>query len=429
MSMVPTAPHRSPTLHLRLRRAIGGAGCLAAALVLPAAPAARAATAGPTIYVGDGAWPHAVTVIDPETRSVRTIALGLQWQAVGFASSPSGATEYLLTEGNFPWSPARLIPTRAGSATAGAPTAVGYSPQYVTVNPDGRTAYVLDAYDREGSVDVPGAIVPVDLATGAPGKAIKVGLNPQGITVAPDGQRAWVPDATVDTGQPTGVTPVDLLTGTAGPAIHVPAIALAVTPDSAWLYAATKSRLVRIDASTGQSTTVGLGGTAPAALLVSSDGKTLYVLGMLDTRNEPGPASGIATLTPVSTESDTVGKPIVLAGLRGTNYDDLVDTGLVETPHGTSLYVLGASVLVQVDAASAKVVRVIKVSASATEPATDLAVDPDGATVYVLLAGESGGAPGSRATRGSVVPVSVVTGAIGKPIATGYGGNLMSIAR
>jgi DNA-binding beta-propeller fold protein YncE len=342
--MIPPAPHRSPTLRPRLRRAIGGVGCLAATLVLPgglAAPRTQAATVGPIIYVGDGAFPAGVTVIDPRTRSVRTIPLGSQLRPLAFASSPSGATEYVLAFENAPWVPGSLIPIRAGSATVSLPTAVGYSPQSLTVSPDGRTAYVLDSYDAEGSVDGPGAIVPVNLATGAAGKAIKVGLNPQGITIAPDGQRAWVPNATIDTGEPTGITPVDLVTGTTGPTIHVPVINLTVTPDGAWLYATTNSGLVRIDASTGLATTIGLGGTAPAALLVSPDGKTLYVLGKLGARNDPTSVSGVATLTPVSAASGTVGSPIVLAALKDMSYDDLANASFVETPDGKNIYSSG----------------------------------------------------------------------------------------
>jgi DNA-binding beta-propeller fold protein YncE len=308
--------------------------------------------------------------------------------------------------------------------TAGTPTAVGYSPEYLAVSPDGRTAYVLDAYDGKGSIDLPGALVPVDLATGARGQAIKVGLNPQGVTLAPDGQRAWVKDATVDNGQPTGVTPVDLLTGAAGPTVPVPAIALAPTPDSDWLFAATKRRLLRLDASTGRlSATIGLGSTAPAALLVAPDGKTLYVLGVH--HGGEAPASGVVTLTPVSTASGTVGPAIALTALTGMSYDDLVAAGFVETPDGTSIFVLGAGVLVQVGTTPARLVRVVKVGRAASA----VAVDPDGTSVYVLLAGSPGGAPGARATRGHIVPVSVASGAVGPPMATGYGGDVMGITR
>lgn len=401
--------------------AVALAGQQASALAHPGA-----AAADPRIYVADNAPPYAVTVIDPRTRAEKTVPLGSS-ESVAFASSPDGSTEYVLGFSQAPDAPGRLVAIHASSASEEWSTAVGDDPEYLAVNPDGRTAYVVDG------LDMPGTMTPVALATGLAGKAIPVGVNPEGIVVAPNGGRAFVTDANEETGRPTGITPVDLATDSPGATIHVPALDLVVTADSAWVYAVTTKGLVRIDTATGvPGPAIGLGPVVPEQLLLSPNGATLYVLATPD----PGlaPAGVGARLIPVSTAHDTVGKPIALPRLTGP-----APSLLAVTPNGSNIFVLSPGkeggpssigVLEQVDATSGTLSRTVSIGFNPNA----LAVDPDGATVYVLSPGKDDGAPGPvpgggpRRTPGKVIPVSVASGTLGTPMTTGLAGQLMAIA-
>jgi DNA-binding beta-propeller fold protein YncE len=99
----------------------------------------------------------------------------------------------------------------------------------------------------------PGAVTPISTASNRPGKPIKVGSNPQFITVTPNGKTAYVAS-----------------------------LAQARCP-------AMRSRW----------------GGAPGAIAITSNGRTLYAASQ---------ASG--TVTPITTATNTPGKPIKTGNTR-----------------------------------------------------------------------------------------------------------------
>jgi DNA-binding beta-propeller fold protein YncE len=328
-----------------------------------------------------------------------------------------------------PDSPARLVPIARGSAAAGRPVPLGDNPYGIALDPNGRTAYVVNGAgagaDQLGPL---GTITPVSLQSGTAGKPIEAGSDPQQIVIAPDGTSAWVLDADDDNGDPTGITPVNLVTASAGRTIHVPARELLVAGDGSTLYAMTSSSVVPIDAATGVvRAAIALGGARPAALALSPDGRALYVVGTPGSGSEAASGSS-ATLTAVSTVTGTARGPVALKGLAASG-----PYHLAVTPNGSTVVVLASG-----DGTSpSELVRVSAGPATASAPVAAgrgsdaLVADPDGSFAYVLSPGSAYEGPptagGARKSRGSVIPVDLADGSVGAPITVGYGADVMAI--
>jgi YVTN family beta-propeller protein len=115
-------------------------------------------------------------------------------------------------------------------------------PVALAMTPDGRTLYV--ALPGSGNRGNPGEIIPVDVATGAVRPGIRT-RDPEAMAMAPDGRTLYVlatPQGTNGDGPttPGWVTPITLTSHSAGRPIHVgyaPA-SIVITPDGQTLYIA-----------------------------------------------------------------------------------------------------------------------------------------------------------------------------------------------
>src|SRR5262249_56731830 len=115
-------------------------------------------------------------------------------------------------------------------------------------------------------------------------------------------------------------------------------------------------------------------GMEPVGIAVTQDGKTAYVVGF---------QGGIATVLPVSTATNTPGKPIHLPRAAGCT------CSIAITPDGTTAYVTGGppgDEVTPINTATntpGKPIRVVFLDAAPDE----IAITPDGKTAYVASYG------------------------------------------
>jgi DNA-binding beta-propeller fold protein YncE len=200
----------------------------------------------------------------------------------------------------------------------------------------------------------------------------------------------------------TALIPVDLATGKAGQPLPSPAdpIAIAISRDGRTAYAGTSDSVVPIDVT---NNAVGKPIATPAgaeAIAISPDGRTAY-------------AAGSGGVTPIFLSTCTVGRVIATPGL------DVLGP-IAITPDGRTAYLAGYLESADGQTSTPGFLRVDLVRGVAGKflpmPGMDAAaVAPDGRIGYVT------GGP-------SVIPISLVTGKVGKPIKTpGLGGGSIAI--
>jgi DNA-binding beta-propeller fold protein YncE len=145
-------------------------------------------------------------------------------------------------------------------------------------------------------------------------------------------------------------------------------------------------------------------GRSAAAPVQSS--ATVYVLSGSTTRS---------TVTPISTATNTPGKPIVVGS--GNQFASTPDMAI--TPNGKTLWVApGSDSVTPISMATKTAGKPIKVVHQKDEAAQQVVITPDGKTVYVLD------------STGAVTPISTATNTPGRPIELGqlYGaGSEMAI--
>jgi YVTN family beta-propeller protein len=78
-------------------------------------------------------------------------------------------------------------PINLATNTAGKPIKVGRNPLWITITPNGKTAYVAD-YGSD-------TVTPINTATNKAGKPILVGPNPSMMAMAPSGKPSTSPTA------------------------------------------------------------------------------------------------------------------------------------------------------------------------------------------------------------------------------------------
>jgi len=155
-------------------------------------------------------------------------------------------------------------------------------PGAMLLSGDGKTLWFASADDK---------VVAVDLATGAVTARIRLKSGPVALVMAPDGRTLYVavPGAG-DRRNPAEIIPIDIATDATGPGIHV---------------------------------------SDPEAMAIAPDGRTLYVLATPQGTNGDGPTAR-GWVTPITLATRSAGPPI------GVGY---APTSIVITPNGKTLYV------------------------------------------------------------------------------------------
>jgi DNA-binding beta-propeller fold protein YncE len=386
----------------RVREAVGipvAVAALAAvgvtgAFGVVAGPAATHRPAGPTVFVsypGNHRFSEDLTPISTITNKpgqpLRMGTLG------GFASTPDGKTAYVEGPGG------AVIPISTTTDKPGKPIPVhipgGYRPFHITMNPDGKNAYLTFSLHTGSSFS--GSIVPINTATNTAGKPIRIysGKNPfvDWIVFSPSGKTAyvgagtWVGETYARLSTAT-VTPLDTTTNKPGTPIHLShdEADLTITPDGKTLYVASGAGRGRSGYVTPINTATGTLGTpirlstGAETLAITPNGKTLY-------------AAGPDAITPISTATNTPGKPIRIENLGPS---------MAFTPNGKTLYVVSGwstgATIVPISTATNTAGQPIPVSTNGA-----FAITPDGKTLYA-------------AALHGVVPISTATNTPGKVI-------------
>jgi len=314
---------------------VAGLGRVAPASAGASATAARPADRPVIAYVLETppCMGNTVSVINTATNTaLKPITVGLGVNAI--AVTPNGKTVYVssgarITNGMVcgsggPQTGANTVtPINTATNEPGRPINVGQSPGAIAITPDGKTAYVLS---QRG-------VVPVSTATDKPGKPINAGKDLTGIAITPDGKTAYVVSTLS-----AAVTPIRIATDTALKAIKIgiPPSGyefpdqIAITPDSGTAYVSTTAGVVPIRTATNTALKlikVGNGQPAqpgPSPIAITPDGKTAYIVNLI-----------AGTVTPISTATNTPGRPIVVKSSPGVMLD-----GIGIAPDGKTAYIL-----------------------------------------------------------------------------------------
>jgi len=179
---------------------------------------------------------------------------------------------------------------------------------------------------------------------------------------------------------------------------HRPAFVAAPGPAGAIMYVAASNGMTPV--STGTNT-VGKPiriGAIPAAIAITPDGKTAYIADV-----HPG------TVTPVTTATNTPGKPIKIGGFPWA---------IAITPDGKTAYIAdlpaygrGPTRVMPVATATHTPGKPINIS-DVVGLSAAIAITPDGTTAYVVTGAHTGT---------MVTPIATVTNTAGKPISLGGG--------
>ncbi len=352
-----------------------------------------------------------------------------------------------------------VTPIDTATNTAAEPVKLPDRAERLLITPDGKTVYV--AVTTFSSL----AVVPIDADTHVAGKPIKLGGRFGHMVITPDGKTLYVvsngpfrpaagrhgilrsrPSASVVR---CALTPIDTATNTAGAPIELwdAPSQIAFTPDSETAYVISKELLSQAGRAIAMSTSANALGAAvrlqgsPDQIVISPDGKTAYLIGSglnMTTpfdiaAHTPGPviekvqfgegaSTGMAMtpdgkilyvarrsgiVTPVSTVTNTAGKPIKLRG-----HPDL----MAVTPDGAAVYVASRGLIDEVYGSAASTVTPISTATNAPGQlielplfVLDLAITPDSGTVYAT-------SHPARAGSGVVIPISTVTNTPGEPV-------------
>ncbi len=280
-----------------------------------------------------------------------------------------------------------VVPVDVTTGRAEAPIPVDLRPEAIAITPNGRTAYVADAFAA--------TVTPIDLTTGVAGAAISIASNSgiSSIAISPNGATAYV--AVVPAAQANGVVvPIDLATGTPEPGIPVgpDPIAIAITPDGSTAYV--------VDSGDGTITPIALPsgtpdprvavGGNPVDIAITPDGSSAYVMDGLNAgavipiRLSANPTHDVVdrAISEVSGEAEAIaiapdGDRAVVVGGTGAS--------LISLPSGAQL---GATI---------------------SGSFTAVAITPDGTAALLGFAGGTGSSPG-------VLPEKLSTGTASAPI-------------
>jgi DNA-binding beta-propeller fold protein YncE len=174
---------------------------------------------------------------------------------------------------------------------------VGQASEDIAITPDGKTAYVANG----GA----GSVTPIATATNTAGPPIIVGGTFVGyVAITPDGKTAYA-----NSGFTTRVTPIDTATNTAGTPITVGfnPDQIVVSPDGKTVWVADagnsgRGTVTPIDTATNTAGTPIPAGNGSGHLAITPDGKTVYVVN--------SDFGGGGSVTPITTATNIAGPPI-----------------------------------------------------------------------------------------------------------------------
>jgi YVTN family beta-propeller protein len=369
---------------------------------------------GATVYVvhQHGQGTGTVVPISAATNEPGTpIKVGLAPDFI--AMTPDGKTAYVANGFS-----GTVTPITTATGTPGKPIKVGPQPDFIAITPDGKTAYVASAGTSGLCLKppcpppIPASVTPISTATNTPGKPIRVRTDQ--IVITPDGRTAYA--VTWD-----GVVPISTSTNTPGPLIRgaYQPYALAITPDSKTAYVSHPRGVTPISTATNNTGKPIQAGYGPGPLAITPDGKTAYVA--ID-----GNSRAIASfVTPISTATNKPGAPIPLRGTGGLGAGNSQALQVAITPDGRTAYVDIAvrnrraphnfyDAVIPISTATNTAGKPIRVGSPGIPLGGSLfhagfiVFTPDAKTAYV-------------ASTNAVIPISTATNTAGNPIPVGPG--------
>jgi DNA-binding beta-propeller fold protein YncE len=353
-AVVGDPPHRvtaEAVRHQVVRRRIREAAGVLAAVVLAVVgvtaairvvgaapgPAAHHRPAASIVYVAYPGKYNTSEMLVPINTATNTAGKPIRVGTLaGAAFTPDGKTAYV--EGPT----GTVIPISTATNSPGKPIPVpmpGYRPFDITMNPDGKTAYLTFSWSIGSSFS--GSILPISTATNTAGKPIRVasGTRPyvDGIVFSPDGKTAYAAAGSLAFGpgwtthlRPAAIIPINTATNTPGTPIRLShgESDIAITPDGKTLYVEGSDTIIPISTATNTpGTPIRIKGGF-GQMTITPDGKTLYV-------------EGSDTIIPISTATNTPGKPIPLAA-----------EDIAITPDGKTLYAAARQGVVPISTAT-----------------------------------------------------------------------------
>lgn len=282
----------------------------------------------------------------------------------------------------------------------GHPIQIGPDLNLPVFSQDGKTLAVIT--NASGKV---GELAAVDVATGNVSQRIGlVGKYVTSVAITPDDKTAYV--ATLLNNK---VTPYDLAQGTTGPPIKVGVHpeALVITSDGRTMYVLSdaaagsdQGEVTPITLATGQAGPPIQVGDFARTMEISPDGKTLLVANLEKSTVNDG------SVTLIDTATNTATKPLKIGHVSGA--------GLAFSPDGQTAYVVDSypSRFTPINLATKTAGKPIKL-ADATKVLNGpeaIALTPDGKTAYAL-------SPSLDPKHDSLVtPIDTAAGTAGKPI-------------
>jgi DNA-binding beta-propeller fold protein YncE len=419
---------------LRRRRIAGAAALSAAAVVAVSTVPALTFGAGhkvsksePAVVAmppGDARTAYVATsdTVVPISLATNTIGApikiraGIMPASVTFAAAaaPNGRVVYEV--GTTLRGVASVVPIDTATNAAGPTITLGNaSPTNIAVGPNGKTAYVAAEED----------IFPINTATNTARKVIRIKDRSWAMAFTPDGKTLYVvnpggvpryPDDTV--------TPIRTATDTKLAPIKLPhydasyPYVIAVTPNGRTAYVvegvqegkpnANSVIPIRLRTHTALAPIPIEASGLADGLVIAPDGRTAYVLSS-------------RAVTPIDTATNRAGPAINLPATAGYAYY------VAMAPNGKTIYVLTPRGVIPIRTASRTALPMIKVPKLANS--TELAITPDGRTIYVGAAisriYKFRGRKFRQYVGGGVVPISTATNRAGRFI--NLGGTPVSI--
>lgn len=283
-----------------------------------------------------------------------------------------------------------VVPVDVTAGRAEAPIPADLRPEAIAITPDGRTAYVADAFAA--------TVTPIDLTTGVAGAAIPIAKDGgiSSIAISPSGAIAYV--AVVPTAQAYGVVvPIDLATRTLEPGIVVGAVpvAIAITPDGSTAYVVDSGdgTITPIALATGTVYPQLLVGGNPVDMAITPDGHAAYVMDGLDT----------GAVIPITLSANPV-QDVVGSAISAVSGEA---EAIAIAPDGSRAVVVGGTGASLISLPSGA-----QLGTTISGSFTAVAITPDGTTALLGFFDGTGGTHG-------VLPVKLSASTAGAPIILG----------